>query len=150
MPQSLTQNYVHLVFSTKHREPLLFSPVKEEVWAYIGGICNKHECSPVSIGGYTDHVHILCLLSKKIALMKLVEVIKSNSSRWIKSRGKDLEHFSWQDGYGAFSVGQVQLELVKAYIQNQEEHHKAKGFQDEFRTMLKKYRVEYNEQWVWD
>lgn len=150
MPQSLTKNYVHIIFSTKHREPLLHSPVKEELWAYLGGVCNELECNPLCIGGYTDHVHLLCLLSKKVALMKLVEKVKSNSSRWLKIRHSSLEGFCWQNGYGAFSVGPAQIALVSTYIKNQKEHHREKSFQEEFRGFLKKYEMEYDERYVWD
>lgn len=150
MPQSLTKNYIHIVFSTKHRAPVLFSPVKEELYAYIGGICKRMECFPISIGGYTDHVHVLCLLSKKVALMKLVEEIKSHSSKWIKTKGEDLRSFYWQEGYGAFSVSPSQLEVLKNYIENQEQHHKQKNFQEEYRSILKKYEMDYHEKYVWD
>lgn len=150
MPQSLVKNCVHLIFSTKHREPVLFSPVKEELYAYLGGICKEMGCFPFSIGGHTDHVHILCMLSKKVALVKLVEELKSHSSAWIKKKGDLYEGFYWQRGYGAFSVSPAQVDAVKAYIQNQEVHHQEKSFQDEYRAFLKKYEVEYDERHVWD
>ena len=97
MSQSLTKVYTHLVFSTKYRKPVLCKTIQPELYSYIGGICNNLESYPVKIGGYTDHIHILCLLSKKIALMKLLEEIKKNSSKWIKTEGKEFAGFHWQD-----------------------------------------------------
>jgi REP element-mobilizing transposase RayT len=150
MGQSLAKNYVHIVFSTKHRQELIFPPVEEELHAYLGGICKKLECHPIKVGGYTNHVHILCMLSKKIALMKLLEEVKSHSSKWIKTKGEAYENFYWQDGYGAFSVNPTEIDVVVNYIANQKEHHRKKTFQDEYRAFLKKYEVEYDERYVWD
>jgi putative transposase len=93
MGQSLVQNYLHIVFSTKHRQPLIHAPVESELHSYLGGICNKLECYVLKVGGYTDHVHILCKLSKKIALMKLMEELKGHSSKWIKTKGAGYENF---------------------------------------------------------
>jgi REP element-mobilizing transposase RayT len=149
MGQSLAKNYIHIVFSTKYREPLIKESVESELYAYLGGICNNLECHSIKIGGFTDHIHILCLLSKKIALMKLVEEIKSHSSKWIKTKGDDYKNFYWQDGYGAFSVNPSEVDVVINYIANQKEHHRKKTFQDEYRAFLKKYNVEYDEQYVW-
>jgi putative transposase len=107
MGQSLVKNYVHIVFSTKHTKALIHPPYEEELHAYLGGICKKLECTPIKVGGYTDHIHILCMLSKKIALIKLLEELKSHSSRWMKTKDKSLNNFYWQEGYGAFSVNPV-------------------------------------------
>ena len=150
MPQSLVKNYVHIVFSTKHRVPLISKEIEEELFSYLGGICKNLECNPIQIGGHKDHIHIFCLLSKKIALMDLIEKVKTNSSKWIKTKGKEFENFYWQNGYGAFSVNPTEIEIVKNYILNQEEHHKKKTFQEEFLAFLKKYDVEYDERYVWD
>lgn len=150
MGQSLARNFVHIVFSTKYRQELIYSPVEEELHAYLGGICKRLECTPIIVGGYTDHIHILCLLSKKIALMKLVEEVKSHSSKWIKSKGEGYENFYWQDGYGAFSVNPAEIEVVERYIKNQKNHHEKKSFQTEYRAILKKYEVEFDEKYVWD
>lgn len=128
MGQSLVKNYIHIVFSTRHREPLIQPSIEGELLSYLGGICNNLECTPIIIGGYTDHIHILCLLSKKIALVKLVEEIKSHSSKWIKTKGNDYSNFYWQDGYGAFSINPSEVDTVVAYISNQKEHHRHKPF----------------------
>lgn len=150
MGQSLVKNYLHIVFSTKYRAPIIHPPYEQELHAYLGGICNNLECYPIKIGGYTDHVHILCMLSKKIALMKLLEEVKSHSSKWMKTKDISLNNFYWQDGYGAFSVNPAQVNKVVAYIENQHNHHKKKDFQDEFRKYLNEYNVEYDERYVWD
>lgn len=150
MGQSLVKNYLHIVFSTKYRAPIIHPPYELELHAYLGGICNNLECHTLKVGGYTDHVHILCLLSKKIALMKLLEEVKSHSSKWMKTKDFSLKNFYWQDGYGAFSVNPAQVDKVIAYIENQHEHHRKKDFQNEYRSYLKKYNVEYDERYVWD
>jgi len=124
--------------------------IEDELYSYLGGICKEMECHPIKIGGYTDHVHILCMLSKKVALMNLLEEIKSHSSKWMKTKGTELKNFYWQNGYGAFSVNPSETEKVIAYIENQKEHHKKKTVQEEYRAFLKKYKVEYDEKYVWD
>ena len=150
MGQSLVKNYIHIVFSTKYRQPIITPAIEKDLYNYLGGICNALECFPVKIGGYTDHVHVLCLLSKKITLIKLMEKLKSHSSKWIKTKEDALKDFYWQDGYGAFSINSKDIDVVKSYIENQREHHKQKTFQDEYRGFLKKYRVDYDERYVWD
>lgn len=150
MGQSLVQNYIHIVFSTKHRQTLIHPPVEQELHSYLGGICNRLECQSIIVGGYTDHIHILCKLSKKIALMKLVEEVKSHSSKWIKTKGNDYNNFYWQDGYGAFSVNSSEVDKVISYISNQHVHHSNNNFQNEYRSFLKKYQVEYDERYVWN
>ncbi len=150
MAQSLVKNYIHIVFSTKHRNPLIQEPLEKELHRYIGGICNKLECQVLIVGGYTDHIHILCMLSKKIALVKLLQELKSNSSKWVKTKGSEYSNFFWQDGYGAFSVNPSEVDVVINYIANQKEHHSKNVFQDEFRLLLKKYDIEFDERYVWD
>jgi putative transposase len=150
MSQSLTQLFVHLVFSTKHRKPIITQEVQSELYNYMGGILNNLECSPIQIGGTTDHVHVLCVLSKKIATIKLIEELKKSSSKWIKFKGDNFSSFYWQDGYGAFSVGYTQIQVVQKYILRQEEHHSKITFQDEYRTFLKKYQIPYDERYIWD
>jgi putative transposase len=150
MGQSLVKNYIHIVFSTKHRQSLILQSIEKELYSYLGGICNNLESQVVKVGGHKDHIHILCLLSKKIPLMKLIEQLKSNSSKWIKTKGNEYSNFYWQDGYGAFSVNPSEVEIVIKYITNQKEHHSKKTFQDEYKAFLKKYEVEYDERYVWD
>lgn len=151
MAQSLAKVYVHIVFSTKNRHPfLLDNAVRTEMHAYLGGTCNKLGCSVIAVGGVADHVHILCVLSKNLAVADLIGEIKRSSSKWVKSKGPMLGKFAWQAGYGVFSVSQSQVETVRSYIGRQEDHHRKKSFQDEFRLFLKKYQIEYDERYVWD
>jgi REP element-mobilizing transposase RayT len=150
MPQSIAYNYLHITFSTKYREPLIDEAIEEELFKYIGGICKNLECNPIKVGGYRDHIHILCVLSRKIALMKLLEEIKSHSSKWIKTKGDQYKNFYWQRGYGSFSVNPAEIDVVIRYIENQAEHHKKKTFQEEYVAFLKKYNAEYDERYLWD
>ena len=150
MPQSLTQIYLHIIYSTKYRKPLIKEDVKEELYNYTGGICKELECYPVKVGGYYDHLHILCALSKKITVMKLLEEMKKSSSKWIKTKGEAYKEFYWQDGYAAFSVNPSQIQVVCDYIERQYEHHRKKTFQEECRAFFKKYKVPYEEKYVWD
>ncbi|HKI77238.1 MAG TPA: IS200/IS605 family transposase [Ignavibacteriaceae bacterium] len=150
MGQSLVKNYIHITFSTKHREKLIFSPIDKELHKYIAGICKNLDCYPLIVGGHTDHIHILCQLSKNIALKDLVKKVKAYSSKWIKTKGGVYKKFYWQDGYAAFSVKQSDTDRIIKYIKNQKEHHKKKSFQEEYRDFLKKYKVDYNEKYLWD
>ena len=150
MGQSLVKNYIHIVFSTKYRQEFIHPPVEAELHAYLATICKSIECHPIKIGGYTDHIHILCMLSRKIALMKLLELVKSHSSKWIKAKGTSYKNFYWQDGYGAFSVKPSEIDRLIHYIANQHEHHSTTTFQTEYRSILEKYKVEYDERYVWD
>ncbi len=150
MGQSLVKNYVHIVYSTKYRLPVIKPPVESELHAYLGGICNSMGCPVINVGGYTDHVHILCMLSQKIPLMKLVQELKASSSKWIKNQGEEYKNFYWQDGYGAFSVNPSQVERVNSYIRNQHAHHSKKNFKEEFVGYLDKFKIEYDERYVWE
>ncbi|MFO7977681.1 MAG: IS200/IS605 family transposase [Bacteroidales bacterium] len=150
MPQSLVRNYMHIVFSTKHRQAFITPDVEDEIFCYLGGTCRELFCRPILVGGHYDHVHILCLLSQKIALMKLIEKVKAHSSGWIKTKGEDLDGFYWQNGYGAFSVGSKEVEAVMNYIANQKSHHEKITYQDEYRAFMKRYQMEYDERYVWE
>jgi len=150
MGQSLVLNYVHIVFSTKNREDLIKPDIENELFKYLGGVCNSLNCRPLQIGGYLNHVHILCSISKNISIAELIKKTKANSSKWIKSKGQELDNFYWQKGYGAFSLNPTQINLVVDYIKNQKEHHKTKTFQEEYRNFLRKYKIEYNEDYVWE
>ncbi len=147
MPQSLSKVYVHIIFSTKNRQNLIDNSIEVSLYEYLGG---RLECNPVKVGGHKNHVHVLCLLSRKVAQMKLLEGIKKQSSKWIKTEGEAYSNFYWQDGYGIFSINPTEIDKVIDYIQSQHEHHKHKSFQDEFRAFLKKYKVKYDERYVWD
>jgi len=151
MPQSLANVLVHIVFSTKNRHPFLIETgIREEMHAYLGGTCNNLDCQVLTVGGVADHVHILCSLSRKISIATLIGEIKRESSKWAKAKGRMLTKFGWQNGYGVFSVAQSDVEKVRAYIAGQEGHHRKRTFQDEFRSFLREYKLEYDERYVWD
>jgi REP element-mobilizing transposase RayT len=150
MPQSLSKVYVHITFSTKNREKRIDEKIEKQLFEYIGGICKQMECNPIKVGGHQDHIHILCLLSRKVAQMTLLENIKKSSSKWIKTQGEEYSGFYWQNGYGIFSVNPTEINVVERYIANQKEHHKKKSFQEEYRAFLKKYNIEFDERYVWD
>jgi len=150
MGQSLVRNYVHIVFSTKHRHHLIDASIENELHAYIGGICLKLECQPLKIGGFTNHIHILCLLSKKVTLIKLLEEVKSHSSKWIKTKSEDYKNFYWQDGYGSFSINHQEVDDIIQYIATQKEHHKKYSFEEEYKGFLEENGIDYDERYVWD
>jgi len=149
MPQSLSKVYTHIIFSTKHRQNLIDDSIESQLFDYLGGVCKAMECNPVQVGGYKNHVHILCLLSKKVAQIELLEEVKKRSSKWIKTKDEKYSNFYWQDGYGIFSVNPRQADRVIDYIRNQKSHHQNVGFKTEFRGFLKKYHVDYDECYVW-
>jgi len=145
MGQSLVKNYIHIIYSTKNRQPFIRQEHEVELYKYLGGVCKAHDCTPIQVGGHLDHVHILCLLSKRMTIADLLEEVKTDSSKWMKKRAAELKNFYWQDGYGAFSVNPREVDMVTEYIQNQREHHSTKTFKDEYLAFLKKYKVEYDE-----
>jgi putative transposase len=150
MAQSLVNNLLHLVFSTKNRMLWIPSDVRERLYAYQAGIFKEWESPALIIGGVEDHVHALFALSKNHALKKIVEEVKKGSSKWMKSEGTGNVDFYWQNGYAAFSVSVSNIEAVQRYIQNQEEHHRKVTFQDELRTLLQRHQVAFDERYVWD
>ncbi|MFA6037746.1 MAG: IS200/IS605 family transposase [Legionellales bacterium] len=154
MSQSLSQLWVHIIFSTKKRQPFLKDfDTQERIYDYISATCRNLQCNVIAIGGVQDHVHLLVNLNKNIALSDLVEKIKKSSSKWIKTlndQNSDLNDFYWQRGYGAFSVSQSNLDTVKKYVLNQKAHHMKRSFQDEFRKFLIHYGITYKEEYVWD
>lgn len=150
MAQSLSNVLLHLIFSTKCRRPWIKTEIDEDLAKYIAGTCRKLDCPSHKIGGTDDHLHIACSLSRTLAISKLVEDIKASSSKWLKTKGERYVDFAWQNGYGAFSIGQSQLPDLRQYIANQRDHHRRLSFQDEFRQMLAKYEVDFDERYVWD
>jgi REP element-mobilizing transposase RayT len=150
MPQSLAKLYVHLIFSTKGREPLLISSVRGPLHAYLATVLKNQECPTLKVGGTSDHAHILFRLSKNLSLAKVVEEVKTSSSKWLKTQAKGLQSFHWQNGYGGFSVSSAEVDAVAAYIEGQDEHHRVVSFQEEYRRFLREYGVEYDERYVWD
>lgn len=150
MPQSLSLNLVHLVFSTKDRMPLITSDPLPNLHAYLATVARKNDGECYRVGGVADHVHLAIRLSRTVALADLVSELKTSSSKWMKEQYPGLSKFSWQRGYGAFSIGPKDLEAVLAYIDGQEEHHRTKTFQDEYRGFLRHYGIEFDERYVRD
>ena len=150
MPQSLAKILVHIIFSTKGRTPVIAPGVRPELDAYIVGILRQLECPSILVNSVADHVHILCRLSRTLALAKAIEQVKKGSSKWIKTKAAALRHFHGQNGYGAFSVSQSSVDEVRRYIANQEEHHRRVTFEEEFRAFLDRHGVAYDERYVWD
>ncbi|PIP38993.1 MAG: transposase [Desulfobacterales bacterium CG23_combo_of_CG06-09_8_20_14_all_51_8] len=150
MPQSLSFLLIHVVFSTKDRAPMLGATVRPALHAYLATVARNADCECYRVGGVADHVHIAVRLSRTITVATLVEKLKTSSSKWLKTQSPDLAGFSWQRGYGAFSVGLANLDDLRRYIDNQEEHHRVRTFQEEYRSLLTKYGIVYEERYVWD
>jgi REP element-mobilizing transposase RayT len=151
MPQSLARILVHTVFSTKDRRPSLRdTALWQELHHYLGGILKNLDCQPIIVGGVEDHVHLLASLSRTCAAAEMVKEVKRGSSLWAKEREAGMRDFGWQNGYGMFSIGASQIEEVRRYIAEQEHHHREVSFQDEFRLLLKRYDIAYDERYVWD
>jgi REP element-mobilizing transposase RayT len=148
MPQSLAKVYVHCVFSTKNRLPLIHENIRLELHSYFIGTLSNLGSYVEEVYANSDHAHILCTLPRTITLAELVSKVKTSSTKWIKRQG--INNFSWQKGYGVFSVSSSQLEIVKNYIKRQPEHHKKLIFEDEMRTFLKEYNLKFDEQYLWD
>jgi len=149
MSHSLSCNYIHLIFSTKYREQYITPDAEPSLYAYIKGTCENLESPVVAIGGMPDHIHILLRMSKNVSLVTLVKEIKVNSSKWIKQQN-NIPHFYWQIGYGAFSVSPQNTIRVYNYILNQKEHHKQESFQQEYLTILKQSKADFDERYIWD
>ena len=150
MPQSLSQILVHLVFSTHLRRRTLIPEIRERVFPYMAGILANHGCPALSIGGTEDHVHVLFSLSRTVTIADTVKNIKKSSSDFINQQIRPAGKFSWQGGYGAFSIRSSDSEVVRHYIKTQEDHHKQVSFQDEFRKICAEFDVELDERYVWE
>ena len=151
MSQSLSQVYLHVVFSTKNRARFLQDrDLRERTHAYLAGACRNLDSPSIIAGGVEDHVHILCRLAKTLSVSDFIRELKRESSKWLKEQSPDLSSFFWQGGYGAFSISPGHVEDLKRYIANQEEHHKKETFQEEFRRLLRLYGIEFDEKYVWD
>ena len=150
MPQSLSAVYIHLVFSTKHRYPFLHDPeLRNGVHKYLGGISKNLDCPPIIVGGVADHVHLLARFGRTITQADWVKELKRVSNLWLHQE-MGLSKFQWQGGYADFSVSQSNLDEVRKYIENQEEHHRKMSFQDEVRILLRKHEMPWDEAYIWD
>jgi REP element-mobilizing transposase RayT len=151
MAQSLSQIYVHIIFSTKNRKPFLQDiPSRQRLHKFLAKTCNTLDSPCLEAGGVEDHVHLLCRLSKSSSVSDLIKELKRSSSVWVKTELAGLDEFYWQSGYGAFSISPSHVEALQRYIINQEKHHRRESFQDEFRRLLRKYNIEFDERYVWD
>jgi putative transposase len=142
--------HYHIVFSTKHREPWISPNIEQRVWAYVGGIAQEYGMTPLKIGGLEDHLHVVLGLPPTIAVSRAVQMLKGGSSRWMRSSLPELENFGWQDGYGAFTISQSVLAATIAYVERQRETHLARTFQEEYRALLERHRIAYDERYLWD
>jgi REP element-mobilizing transposase RayT len=151
MPRSFSAVNLHIVFSTKDRHPFFVDlALRDEVHRYLGGISKTLGCQPLMIGGVSDHVHMLVGLGRSISQADYIKELKRSSSVWIKERDRRLSDFAWQGGYGAFSVDVTSIDRIRRYIANQEQHHKAVSFQDEFRAILQEHGLECEEKYIWE
>ena len=150
MAQSLSKLFVHIIFHIKTSSVKIRKEDMKDLFAYMSAIIKDKDSIPILINGTTDHVHVLCVMSKNVALAKLVEEIKGNSSRWIKTIHLSYyKNFAWQGGYGGFSVSPSLQDKTIKYIENQEEHHKKMTFHEEYLLFLKEYGIEYNKEYLW-
>jgi REP element-mobilizing transposase RayT len=150
MPQSLAQILVHLVFSTKNREALLADDIRDELHAYIGGIVENQKGTLLKAGSVADHIHLLIAHPRTCAPSELVQEIKTGSSKWLKTKASRYADFHWQSGYGIFSISPTHRPALEQYIANQAEHHRKVTFQQEYRRLLEKYGIQFDERYVWD
>ena len=151
MPQSLSRVVVHLIFSTKHRQPWLKdASVRDELYRYTATTLNTLDCTPIKINGVEDHIHLLFGLSRNHAIKRVVGEVKSDSSKWLKTNGDEYQNFYWQAGYGIFSVSESKVAEVKRYIEDQPQHHQKMSFQDEFRRICERHGIAIDERYVWD
>jgi len=150
MPQSFCQIYIHAIFSTKSWKRWLDDDIRPRVHAYLATLARDCGCPYVTVGGPDDHVHVLADIGKRTLPVELIGKVKQESSKFVKTLGKQYAGFYWQSGYGMFSVGPTRVEEVKTYIEHQVEHHRTQTFQEEFRALLDRYGIAYDERYVWD
>ena len=150
MPQSLSKVILHIIFSTRNREPWLDPNVRPRMHAYLATICRDLGAEVVRVGGVADHVHIITTLPRTVSQADLIEKIKKTSSKWIKALDPRYRRFFWQRGYGAFSVSPSQLDAVVQYVETQPEHHRIRTFQEEYRELLRRHDLDFDERHVWD
>ncbi len=149
MPQSYTNLIYHIVFSTKNREPLITAAVETRLHDYIGGTIRKQGGVALAINGMNDHVHVLAKLRADKAVSDVLRDLKANASGWMHDVFPELQHFSWQNGYGAFTVSASQIEKVREYVINQQQHHQKFGFRDEFAKLLRANKLEFDDKYLW-
>ena len=150
MPQSFSNVLVHLVFSTKNRNPWIDQETGDKLYAYLAGVFRACGSPAIKVGGYDDHIHAVFSLSRTCTIATVAEQVKMSSSKWMKTQGASFSQFQWQSGYAAFSIGKSQLPILASYIERQREHHGKQDFKTELRALLAKYEVKYDEKYMWD
>ena len=150
MANTFTSLQYHLVFSTKNREPWLRLDAQQRVWAYLGGIARQNGLKPLQVGGVEDHIHMLVAMPPTVDVSAAVKQVKGGSSGWIKQNISGCRSFSWQDGYGAFTLSKSHEPDVRNYIKTQREHHSKRSFQQEFRALLDRHGIKYDERYLCD
>ena len=150
MANTFTSLHCHVIFSTKNREPWLCSDIEERVWSYLGGIARENGMKAIMIGGIDNHVHLLLGIPPTLAVSKAVQLIKGGSSAWIKETFPGLRGFGWQDGYGAFTVSKSQLPATIAYVERQRARHQTWSYQKEYRTLLERHGIQFDERYLLD
>jgi len=150
MPQSLSKVILHIIFSTKDREAWLNHDVRPRMHAYVATVCRDLTAEALRVGGVADHLHIVTTLPRTVSQAEMIEAVKTTASKWIKGLDPKYKQFYWQRGYGAFSVSPSQLNDVIEYVSHQEEHHRSRTFQEEYRDFLSKHDIQFDERYVWD
>ena len=150
MPQSLSNILVPFIFSTKNRQGLIDESIETELHKYLCTVWREANCPLIAIGGTSDHIHALGILGRQTNVADIIEEVKTSSSKWIKSKGRQFSQFYWQAGYGAFSIGESGKKSLMRYIAGQKDHHKKVSFQDEYRKFLRAYGIDFDERYVWD
>ena len=149
MPQSLVQNFIHIIFSTRNRQFFIPPEIEEDLYNYLAATCTNYKCYAQQVGGHLDHVHVLCNMSKNMTVADFVKELKTSSSKWIKYKYSNKD-FYWQGGYAAYSIQYNNLETVNRYIKNQHAHHMRRTFKEELRTLLNENNIAFDERYIWD
>jgi putative transposase len=149
LANTYTSLHYHVIFSTKNREPWIAPDIEQRIWRFLGGIARGHHMIALQVGGVEDHIHALVTAPPTFAPSQIAQLLKGKSSKWIHEEFASLQHFGWQDGYGAFTVSKSNIPEVIKYIQNQREHHRKKTFQEEYLEFLIANGVTYDERYLW-
>jgi len=149
MGSTLNSVYVHYIFSTKDREPYITNELRDRLFPFMGGILRKNGSRLISIGGTSNHVHVLALLPSTSSVSKIMQLLKGASTRWTHDTFPEHRNFAWQDGYAAFSVSSSGIRKAREYIENQEEHHRKRDFRTEYLAFLQAHDLEYDERYIW-
>lgn len=149
LAHSYSYTHIHCVFSTKDRRKIITPELQARLFPYLGGIARSHGITPVAIGGVEDHVHLLLAVPATLAVAKAIQLIKGGSSKWVHETFPQFQHFAWQEGYGAFSIGVAQVQRTKRYIEGQAAHHQQVSFEEEFLGFLRRHGIDYDPRHVW-